>query len=866
MGVPSFYRWVAEKYAKVVVDCVEADPELGLPDAALPNPNGIEYDCLYLDMNGIIHPCARPEGKPPPSTEEEMFAAICAYIDRLFSIVRPRRLLFMAIDGPAPRAKMNQQRTRRFKAAKERADKTAEAAALRAELRSNGRVPPPPSDKVSFDSNVITPGTTFMARLAKWLRYYVQVRLNSASGWQGLRVILSDASVPGEGEHKVMEHIRQQRVLPGYNPNTRHVIHGLDADLIMLALATHEPHFAILREVVLDRKAKEKQDKEIANGKVVGPPKMQFLQIWVLREYLAVEFSQADWSSVPGGFDLERVVDDFVFMCFFVGNDFLPHLPAIEIRDGAIDMLICAYKLLLPQFGGYLSDAGRVHLPRTELLLREVASYEEEIFGRQRRREEGRERAMRARQVAEGGEAPAGAFGGLYPPKDPTQKAMYEAMKAFASKGYSSDTISFPPPGTRELSGFHKASAHLYVQLLNLGESTGPNKEIVIRHKKPAAGGGGGRSAGGAFTSASGAMGGDDSAAAEAEGEVVADFEERLALRLAKKEEEDAQVPDEVRFGEHGWKDRYYACKLHAQPGDDQLRRYVVKCYVEGLCWVLMYYYQGVQDWGWFYPFHYAPCSSDLVELDEFAGGRFDVGAPFTPFQQLMAVFPPASGHALPEAYRTLMVHPSSPIIDFYPIDFRNDLNGKKFIWQAIALLPFIDAKRLRTALEPLALTLTEEETERNTHGSELLFASGRTPLGAHMTQHLRQGEGASPLILDPTSMSSPSFGGTIRHSGSRCGLAGDTLPAPPDGEDWGMPPISACQVSGGLYTPPPYAVHTPRLLSACVLPPMTLTANDRPNFSRDSEQACRSMMQKFQTRRGGGGGGRHQPGYRGKY
>ena len=182
---------------------------------------------LYLDMNGIIHPCARPEGRPPPETPEEMYAAIFKYIDRIFSVVRPRKLLFMAIDGPAPRAKMNQQRTRRFKAAKERADKAAEAVALRAELKATGRTPPAPSDKVAFDSNVITPGTEFMANLAEWLRYYVQLRLHSDPGWANIKVILSDASVPGEGEHKIMEHVRLQRGLPGYNPNTRHVIHGV---------------------------------------------------------------------------------------------------------------------------------------------------------------------------------------------------------------------------------------------------------------------------------------------------------------------------------------------------------------------------------------------------------------------------------------------------------------------------------------------------------------------------------------------------------------------------------------------------------------------------------------------------------------
>lgn len=220
MGVPAFYRWLTEKYPKVVQDILEERvPEHGEVDITAPNPSGLECDNLYIDMNGIIHPCSHPEVGKQPDTEEEMYNNVCLYVDRLMRVIRPRKMLFLAIDGVAPRAKMNQQRSRRFRSAQEARELKEIEAVVRTELD----VTP---TKEPWDSNVITPGTTFMVRLAEYLRFYIRKRLSEDAAWRNLRVLFSDASIPGEGEHKIMSHIRLQRAQPGYLPNTVHVLHG----------------------------------------------------------------------------------------------------------------------------------------------------------------------------------------------------------------------------------------------------------------------------------------------------------------------------------------------------------------------------------------------------------------------------------------------------------------------------------------------------------------------------------------------------------------------------------------------------------------------------------------------------------------
>ena len=217
--------------------------------------NNPRVDNLYLDMNGIIHPCCHPTDKPQPKSESDMFNLIFEYIDDILGIVKPKKVLYMAIDGVAPRAKMNQQRSRRFRTAIEAQEKKEKEASLKniwmqEGIKFSGK--PTRNDDFVFDSNVITPGTEFMFDLSKALQLFIVERFHNDPKWKNLQVIFSDAFVPGEGEHKILDFIRSQRVQTAYNPNTSHCIYGADADLIMLGLSTHETSFFILRESLQD--------------------------------------------------------------------------------------------------------------------------------------------------------------------------------------------------------------------------------------------------------------------------------------------------------------------------------------------------------------------------------------------------------------------------------------------------------------------------------------------------------------------------------------------------------------------------------------------------------------------------------------
>jgi len=311
MGIKHFFYWYKNQFSNNIKPLLK---EQNFSDLS------IVVDNLMLDMNGIFHNSAqkvyeygnfkpqkrflRRGGPPPPQNKRFLlFKDVCENIDQLIRITEPRKRVVLCVDGVAPRSKQNQQRSRRFRSAYES------------------------SSDAPFDSNSITPGTEFMHQLSNYVDWHIRMKINEDPYWRNLEVIFSDEKAPGEGEQKCVNYIRDHG-----DPTESFCINGLDADLIMLTLGTHIPKFYIIREDLYD----PSNDYFCVD---VGGSRDQLVK-------------QLKWKSQgKHRFSSKRAIDDFVFLCFMVGNDFLPHIPSIEIIENGIELIIEIYKEIGTHYG-----------------------------------------------------------------------------------------------------------------------------------------------------------------------------------------------------------------------------------------------------------------------------------------------------------------------------------------------------------------------------------------------------------------------------------------------------------------------------------------------------------------------------------
>ena len=589
-----------------------------------------------------------------------MFKGIFAYIDRIVHLVKPRQMLYMAIDGVAPRAKMNQQRSRRFRSAQDLAE-AATAARAAGEIIDDSKI---------FDSNCITPGTEFMEKLSKHLDYFIAKKMREDSLWQRMKVIYSGHDVPGEGEHKIMDYIRSSKMTPGYPPNIRHCLYGLDADLVMLALVSHEPHFCLLREEIdfgFNRPARDTHDVKVVTRQT-NEVKWQLLHISLLRQYLFHELGEG----APAWFNLERAMDDFVFMCMLCGNDFVPHLPSLDIREGAIELLFTTYKAMLTTLGGYLVDRAVPDLERLQLFIVEIAKTETDIFER-RAKDAISFRKKQERYASQRKKRGGGSNGGF---DRPVQAPLLCEMLVDAEAAV-------------------------------LGDRT-PEEKAAALAKELAA-----------KAAAESAAAGGASATKTGEAAVAVEENPLTEVQLA------AVAAHTVDKGMATFKKVYYRQKLGMglTASDEPEHRRLQKEYISALCWTLRYYYDGCPSQTWFYPFHYTPLASDLVHVAEEVI-VFENATPLLPFEQLIANLPPASSNFLPKPYAALMTMSWSPILAWYPIEFTVDREGCRAPWEGVNLLPFISDAAMFAAIKEHAppATLTANERSRNSHGVPHIF------------------------------------------------------------------------------------------------------------------------------------------------
>ncbi len=573
MGVPKFFRWMSERYPAIS----QLIAENRIP----------EFDNLYLDMNGIIHNSTHSDSDSPTyrMTEDKMFIAIFNYIEHLFGKIQPKKLFFMAIDGVAPRAKMNQQRARRFRTALD-AEKSREKA-----LREGVEMP----TEAAFDSNCITPGTEFMAKLTRQLKYFISKKVSEDVDWQGVEIVLSGHEVPGEGEHKIMEYIRLAKAQPDYDANIRHCLYGLDADLIMLGLLSHDPHFSLLREEVTFGRANSKKSKELEHQN------FYLMHLCIVREYLELEFQELkDESALGFPYDMERIIDDFILMAFFVGNDFLPNLPNLHINEGALALMFKVYRTVLPKAGGYINERGVINLERLALLLEDLSDVEYRFF----ESESADESWFRGKQMGkvdvmekDGGKARRRGPLTMTSP----QKDIYKQVKKYVNSrsGDSSDpktSLDLPTSlNARDRKFVQEMAEDLHLQWKTIETSDG-DRHLQLDFP-------------GKFD------GGEDN-------EDVEDEEASIALLRVLKRYDSAKVVDvtaeevqeqkdkqyEEKF--QGWKNKYYESKFEWGIDNEEEMRQLTENYVQGLQWVLYYYYRGVASWPWFYGYHYSPMIS----------------------------------------------------------------------------------------------------------------------------------------------------------------------------------------------------------------------------------------------------------------
>ena len=366
MGIPSYFAHIVRKHRKIIKKINTDSPKI---NNLYLDCNSFIYEAHQILVNSMTEKQKKLYDQDILLFEKDLINLAQKNLIKLVEQLKPENRILIAFDGVAPLAKLDQQRNRRY------------MSAFQSSIDSEN---PQSSSalKYKWNTSAITPGTDFMEKLGKEF----SMRFRDPKEFGVEIIMVSTSCEAGEGEHKIYDYIRTNAA---YHKETYTVIYGLDADLIMLTLN----HLHISENMFLFRETPE-FIKSI--DKTLNPSETYFLDIPLFARSIIKEMSHENANKPVAEISVQNdVLFDYIFMCFFLGNDFLPHFPALNIRTSGINRLIDTYKAVFKHDGDTLTKDHAIVWKNVRRFLTEFSTneldYVKEEYGL---REKSSKRAM----------------------------------------------------------------------------------------------------------------------------------------------------------------------------------------------------------------------------------------------------------------------------------------------------------------------------------------------------------------------------------------------------------------------------------------------------------------------------------------
>jgi 5'-3' exonuclease len=306
MGIPSYFSYIVKNYPEIITKF-----------------SNFKIDNLYLDCNSIIYDLYYQMLKEESVNSVNLIKNVCIRIEYFIQLIKPLKRVMIAFDGVAPVAKLEQQRSRRYKSSYQ--------TEITRQIHKK-----PVNSSIAWNTAAITPGTQFMTDLSNYIKIY----FGNPEKFHLETIINSTSDIYGEGEHKIFEYMR----LTDHSEDTT-IIYGLDADLIMLSIN----HLPICPNIYLFRETPhfiQSIDKNLE------PCENYVLDIPLLTKSILLYMNNDNEILI----NQNNKIYDYIFLSFMLGNDFLPHFPAINIRTGGMDKLLNAYKATIKENESLIND------------------------------------------------------------------------------------------------------------------------------------------------------------------------------------------------------------------------------------------------------------------------------------------------------------------------------------------------------------------------------------------------------------------------------------------------------------------------------------------------------------------------------